>query len=212
MLSTTPALLVVVEEGDGIFVAAQPRGDRARRHRLLDRFGDRADQLVADHMAVDVVDVLEVVEVDDHHRHLLLALGRLGQQRRAFLVQRATIEQAGQRVLRRQRLGALLGGGADIDLMGEIAIAPPAEQDQREIEHHRDAERAFGGERRFAGTEMVEDIAGQIGRGAGEHHQRGDDDRHPDHVPLRRSLGGASRQSFGVTRHLRLHPLSYPHA
>ena len=50
------------------FVAAEPRDQGIGRHLELQLVCDEAQDLVAGHMAVDVVDVLEMVEVDPEHR------------------------------------------------------------------------------------------------------------------------------------------------
>ena len=58
---------VRVLEQHGELVAAQPGSGVTLPDRLADALGDALEQLVADGVAEAVVDVLEVVEVEEHH-------------------------------------------------------------------------------------------------------------------------------------------------
>ncbi len=78
-----------------------------------------------------------MIEVDDEQRHRLVAADRLGDRDGAAFGERAAVEESGQLVgaCERGRTGlglAMLRGGGD-----EIAVAAPAEQDQRQIEQQR---------------------------------------------------------------------------
>ena len=95
----------------GEFVAAEPRRQRRIGERAghLDR--DRAEQLVADRMAVHVVDRFEMVEIEHHQRGRLVPALGADDHRGPFFGEAAAIEESCQRVLRREDVGALLGGG-----------------------------------------------------------------------------------------------------
>jgi hypothetical protein len=66
-------------------------------------------QLVADRMAQGVVDRLEAIEVEEHHRHPMLAALGLSQRLLQAVVQQGAIGQAGQAVMVRDMPDALLG-------------------------------------------------------------------------------------------------------
>jgi hypothetical protein len=85
---------------DGELVAAQARHDVARAHVFLDAARRLDEELVAGAVAQAVVDQLEAVEVEIHHRELrarmrFAALDRLGQ---AF-VEAAAVGEVGERVV-----------------------------------------------------------------------------------------------------------------
>ena len=61
----------------------------SERNGVDDRVGDRPQDGISGNMPVDVVDVLEPVEIDDEHRHLLAVAARFGDDAVADLVDRA---------------------------------------------------------------------------------------------------------------------------
>jgi hypothetical protein len=67
------------------FVAAEPRDQRVGRHLEFQFVRNDAQNLVTDHMALNVVDVLEVIEIDPKHGAAragsVRALDRLGESR-----------------------------------------------------------------------------------------------------------------------------------
>ena len=69
-----------------------------------DGLGDGLQRHIAGLVAVGVVDVLEVVDIDDGRRHRLLAPQGVGQQRVAFGQEVPAVGQAGQEVARGQVL------------------------------------------------------------------------------------------------------------
>ena len=87
-------------EGDhaGEFVAAEAGDQRLHRQDAAHPLGAFAQDGVADAVAVEVVDLLEVVEVDHHEGDDLAALGRLGDQLVRGPADRAAVEAAGERV------------------------------------------------------------------------------------------------------------------
>ena len=78
-------------------------GAVVRPHAVGEQAPDHAQRVVAGHVAAAVVEVLEVVEVGDHHREARVRGARRVEQRGAVLVEAAVVRQAGQRV--RQRRG-----------------------------------------------------------------------------------------------------------
>ena len=89
------------------FVSAKPRDGRAMRGYLEQAICDRAQHGVAGGVAVDIVDRLEAVEINQHHRESLGArrlergLQRFGKE--------ASIGEARERVVTRRGFGELLG-------------------------------------------------------------------------------------------------------
>ena len=93
---------------DDKLVAAEPRNQRIGRHLEFQLLRRDAQDLVADRVAVDVVDVLEAVEVDPDHR---AAFARGGGLLDGFGEPRAhqlAVRQRGQRIVMRQERDALL--------------------------------------------------------------------------------------------------------
>jgi hypothetical protein len=64
----------IEQEGGGELVSAEPGGNGVLRQRLADHVGGGAEQIVAGEVAMDVVDRLEAVEIDDQHRNGAAAL------------------------------------------------------------------------------------------------------------------------------------------
>ena len=96
-LHGAPLGILVADHEHGELVAAEPGDDVVAADRVHEPGRDAAQQLVADRVPERVVDALEVVEVDEHHRDLALgvALERLAH---ALAEQRA-VGQPGQRVV-----------------------------------------------------------------------------------------------------------------
>ena len=97
---------------DDELVAAEARGEFGVRQERGDARGGRLEQLVAGGMAVQVVDLLEAVEVDDHHRQLPVARLHGGDAVFQMVLERGAVGQAGQRVEMGEIEDALLGGAA----------------------------------------------------------------------------------------------------
>ena len=75
--------------------------------------GEEAEQLVADGVAVDVVDVLEVVDVEHQHRERHVRAARLLQRLQEPLVEDAVVEEARERV----GAGLMLEARADLGVV-----------------------------------------------------------------------------------------------
>ena len=102
--SAASSMLVQAEQHDDEFVAAHARHGVAVAHAGDQALGHVLQHAVAGGVAERVVDFLEVVEVDEQHRHLRVqALAVRGRLAHAVDQQQA-VGQAGQR--RRGRTGA----------------------------------------------------------------------------------------------------------
>ena len=99
--------IIEILDDDHELVASQPRQQVGFAQGLRQRGGDALEQLVADAMPQSIVDVLETVEIDEHHADpSAAALGlcdRLGEP----LLQQQSVRQSRQRVACRQILQAL---------------------------------------------------------------------------------------------------------
>jgi hypothetical protein len=91
--------LVAAHAGDGVALAQ----DRAQPRR------DRAQQLVAEAVAEGVVDVLEPVEIEEHHRQRRLGALGVGERDGQSIAEEQAIRQGRQRVVIRLILDLLLG-------------------------------------------------------------------------------------------------------
>jgi hypothetical protein len=99
--------LVAAEAGEHVHVA-QPAAQQTRHAE---------QQLVADRMAVDVVDRLEVVQIHDQHPERVSGTPRHAQRALHFLIEAPPVREPGQRIGRRQPQQLI----ADAVLVGEIA-------------------------------------------------------------------------------------------
>ena len=90
------------------FVAAEPRDEGVGRHLEFQLVGDGPQDLVADDVTMNVVDVLEVIEIDPEHRERCSVCARavdgLGEPRAHQLA----IGQRGEGIVVRQERHALL--------------------------------------------------------------------------------------------------------
>src|SRR3546814_16482181 len=88
-------------------------------------------------MAVDVVDRLEAIEVDDHGRHGPPLLG--GGQKKVFdgVAQSAAVEETGQRIGGGKRLRAPFGGGALDDLAPDVAVTADPVDGEGDVEQQQ---------------------------------------------------------------------------
>ncbi len=101
------AVAHIVQEDDEL-VAALP-ADRVRfAHAAFEAFDDFLEQGVADRVAERIVDRLEAVEVEEHQRHATLHAVRMRLRLGDAVAEQQAIGQAGQRVVVRQILDALL--------------------------------------------------------------------------------------------------------
>ena len=105
------AKLIAAKACHHIFMAA---------YRALDMPGQHREQLVAGIMAQAVIDTLEVVDIEEDHRHHALSAGFFRDFLREDLIETTAVEQAGQRV----EMGHLLQRGAGLVEFAEQRVDP----------------------------------------------------------------------------------------
>ena len=91
----------VTAHHDGELVAADPEDLLAGARPRLEHAGDGDEHPVAGRVALRVVDLLELVEVDEHERDRRLPRRRLLEDRLEVLVERAAVAEERQRVATR---------------------------------------------------------------------------------------------------------------
>ena len=160
------AELVAAEAGDGV-------GGAQRR---LEALGDLLEEHVAVVMAERVVDLLEVVEVHDHHgRAAVAALGGAHGLLDAVAEQHA-VREAGERVVQR------------LVLLGDRLAAAAVDREQRQEQQRQHGEREVGGdhehrrepEQQAGGRGLEEEVGGEVAPEAdalGERDRAGDEAR-----------------------------------
>ncbi len=104
----------------GELVAGEAGDDVGAAYAFAKRLGDLADQVVAGLVAERVVDRLEPVDVDDHHRALAAVAGAEGDVLVELAAEAAPVEQPGERVV--------VGQIAQLGL-GPLGLAQPREDD-----------------------------------------------------------------------------------
>ena len=113
---------------DRELLAADPADDVRRANGRAQDVRDLEQELVADAVPVDVVDLLEVVHVEHHERDRVALRRRANDLLAQAIVERAVVVEAGQRVGR----GLVLEPGADVGVVdrerGRVAEA------RREVE------------------------------------------------------------------------------
>ena len=114
-------------------VAALSRDGVAGAHAMAQPIGRGNQQRVADRMAARVVDPLEVVEVEEHQRAMLVVAGADGHRLLQPLEQQPAVGQVRQRVVEGQRVDALLGGLA----LGDVGDADHMVRDPSVVCRHR---------------------------------------------------------------------------
>ena len=103
LLATTAAASpsAMSRQADHEFVAAKSCGGVAFPQAGAQAHGHGFEQLVADMMAERVVDMLEVVEIEHHHRHLILVAARLRDIVAQAILEQDPVRQARQRIVQR---------------------------------------------------------------------------------------------------------------
>ena len=99
---------------DGELVAAEPRHGLGAGHHALQPLAYRAQQRIADRMTERIVDALEAVEVEEHHRQFVAAAQRLHH----LVLEHHPVRQVGQRVVPRHVNDLGLGAPA----LGDVFI------------------------------------------------------------------------------------------
>ena len=107
-------------------VAAEPRDDVARAQAFAQARAHLAQQHVAGLVAERVVDDLEAVEVDEQHRELAVVAPRRLDRQPEQLREHHAIRQAGEAVVRREVLDALLGALARRDVLDDRDVVQAA--------------------------------------------------------------------------------------
>ncbi len=121
-------------------VAADP-GAAAVLGRFGDeRIGDTLEQLVADEVAVQVVDPLEMVEVEEKQDARAPGLQSGGERAHQLAAVREACRRVGIGIAFREPLRLLIG----IERLAQILRATPAEQDDGDIEQERDRQSIVG--------------------------------------------------------------------
>ena len=90
-----------VEPGgdDEELVARDPPDDVVAAHAVADSLGGEDEQLVADGVTHRVVDELELVEIEEHHRHRLAGPARVAEHRVDVLDDQHAVRQPGEIVV-----------------------------------------------------------------------------------------------------------------
>ena len=133
-------------------------------------------------VAIHIIDLLEVIQIDHAIGNRLAALGRGGAQRFGRLDHAAPVEALGQRVGGGEQAGLILGAAALGNFTGEFAVTPPAEDDEGNIEQQRADQHPVG---RGA-------VAQQRAHGAGQNCSAG------CHQQEHRSHGNAQREDVAL--------------
>jgi len=123
------ALEVSGGDDDGELLAANAAHDVGRAHRPAEDVGDLEQELVPDPVAVHVVDLLEVVEIE-HHEGDRVALRRCPHQLLPEpVVERAVVVEARERV----RRGLVLQPSADVCVVDREGGRVPEARRQQEL-------------------------------------------------------------------------------
>nr|WP_228430773.1 hypothetical protein [Baekduia soli] len=188
-------------EDDGELVTAQPRDEVLGPDAAAQALGDLAEQQVAVHVPERVVDLLEVVEVEQHHGRAGVVLADGGAQRvlqpRA---QHAAVRQPGERVVQRVVL----------ELQRLARAAVDAQQGQRERGDEQEAElggqdgQRRQGERHARRGADEDEVLAQIGADREALRERDDDgDQQGVGDEERQRRGHHGRQVAGQERRAR---------
>ncbi len=120
------------------FVAADARAAGRVGRCALDRVGEALEQLIAGEVAVEVIDPLEMVEVEKQQDPGAFRLEHVLERAE----QLAAVGKAGVGVGIGVGLGQPLGRLIGLERVPEVLRAPPAEQDDRDVEQEGDGQRA----------------------------------------------------------------------
>ena len=165
-LGQQDAELVAAEAGDGVGGA----------QRGLEPLGDLLEEHVAVVVAERVVDLLEVIEVHDHHGQAAVAALGGAQRLLDAVAEQHAVGQAGERVVQR------------LVLLGDRLAAAAVDGQQRQEQQRQDGEREVGGdhehrreaEQQAGGRGLQEEVGGEVAQEAdllGERDGAGDEAR-----------------------------------
>jgi hypothetical protein len=125
-------------------IASDARHDAIAGKLGMQAAGDFDQHLVAHLVAVEVVDLLEIVEVDHQHGEVEATKLGTGDQGVDGGAAAAPIEAAGQRIEFGQFARALLGPAALGHFVMQLVVAAPAEHEQGDVEQHCVGEQHVG--------------------------------------------------------------------
>ena len=129
-----------------------------------------------------VVDLLEIIEIDHAECDCQAPGTRTRAQDFGRCLHAAAVEAAGERIGFGQFTSQFLGSAAFADLLLQLVIAAPAENDQDDIEKQRVDQQVIGG---FSAREHRIDSRGQNRRaGSDEQDDRGCRDAQRDEIAL----------------------------
>ena len=168
----------IEREDAGELVATQARQQPAARQQRTDTRRRLLQDLVATLVAVEVVDLLEIVQVDHDQRQRLAVLLALVDHDVDCAGQAAPVETSGERVDLGEQPCFLLCLAGLVDFLRQFLVAAPAEQDQSNVEEHRVDQQ---GVRSLADAlPRAHDLRQHLAAGADEQDDRGnrDTERH----------------------------------
>ena len=164
-------------------VAAEPRLGSGRGQDFVDALCGNLQHAVAGGVAVDVVDGLEMVEVEQEQRDVATLASRLRDHPLPLREQGTAVEEAGERIGVGEVARALFRLGAFADLAVQVLVAAPAEEDQRDIQDHRGGKHLVGPP--TEADDRLHDRLHHAAAGADEQQDRGHDDPPGEHVAPR---------------------------
>jgi len=174
---------IVAQRADEL-VAPDAGHHGALRQKLDQPRGDLAQDAVAHGVAVQVVDLLEVVEIEHQHGHGVPALFGFVQQQVDRRHAAAPVEAAGQRIARSQLVRQRFCLAPFGDFAVEVLVAPPAEDQQGDVEQHRVGQQHVGRLGHSHAHGRADDLGHDRAPGAHEQDQRGNGDPQRDDVTL----------------------------
>ena len=120
------------------FIAAQPADLAFAVDRTREARGDLLEQLVPRRMAERVIDVLEAVEIEHHHRAIALGGAKRGQRIVDQVRHAVAVAEAGERIIARQPRGFLLAE----EFVGDVGAGAAKAGKARVAGEHRLARQA----------------------------------------------------------------------
>ena len=121
-------------EGDGELVAAQAGNKSLVIATAGDRFGNSGAQRVTNFIAMAVADCFQAIDLERGKDDALACAAGLGTKQFHAVGETLAVKQAGQRVGRCGKSRALLRLLPFLCFVPKVDIAPPAEEDQRDVE------------------------------------------------------------------------------
>ena len=123
-------------ESDREFIAAQARDDRIGTKLFVKRCGNGSQEPLAHLIAMLIVDRFEAMHLDRDDDQIVAASAGFRAQALGAVGKTLAVQQSGCRVGNREDRRAALAVGAKLGLVLQIDVAPPAEQDQSDVQRH----------------------------------------------------------------------------